>query len=215
MTSNNPEPVVVFYKSSQCRHCHNLSNIWGTVTTILKKIYPKIRFFILTANSTGKFDENVIPKDLIRYGKWFPMVLLVPGKIWDTAMSNLGPNNTVEIKDGVQMINAIWENGEPKYELKYDIRKAEEFGRWLKDALENDDFKRVQWGDNHKSIQPLINGIIRPNQTTSTHSVTSPQVVTSPQSQSSTSFDRKIPIESILHADMGDVCSMRIIPRPT
>ena len=88
LNNNNPEPTVVLYKSNICRHCTALSSIWDTppnkdedsVVTALKKVYPKLRFYILTAkDNTGKFDENVAPKDLIRYGKWYPMILLIPG----------------------------------------------------------------------------------------------------------------------------------------
>lgn len=221
MANSVPEPTVVFYKSAMCGHCTSLTNIWEpgaknlkkgekSVTEVLKEVYPKIRFFVVTAkDNTGKFDENTAPKDLIRYGKWFPMILLVPGRVWDAAMANLGPKNTAQILDGVQMLNCHWndkEKQELKYQQKYDIRKPEDFGRWLKEGLANDEFKRIQDGNkdngsNNNSvsttqspsqpIQPLMTPLTRTNNNNVSHT------------SSSRTFDPP-----------GDICSMRIISRP-
>ncbi|MEO6066739.1 MAG: hypothetical protein ABIQ41_02015 [Gemmatimonadales bacterium] len=175
MAASFPEPIVVLYKSQQCGHCNKLAAIWDTnpnkdedsVTTAMKKIYPKIRFFTITAKDNGgKFDENTAPKDFIRYGKWFPMIVLVPGKLWDEAMSKLGPKNDVKLVDGIQVMNAKVEDGSPKYVQEYDVRKPVEFGRWLEKAISNEDFKRVQYGGTVVQPQPipsLLTNIIKPN----------------------------------------------------
>jgi len=205
-----PEPVVVLYKSSMCRHCKSLTDIWNNVTASLKGVSPKIRFFVLTANdNTGKFDENKAPKDLIRYGKWYPMIILVPGKVWDSAMANLGPKNPIEIKDGVQIMNAGWESGEIKYSQKYDIRKPDDFAKWLKESLENEDFKRVQSGESTTSsiavpttstpshpIQPLLSSIVNPTNASNRY-------VGAGSSERQSSMEPN-----------GDICSMKIISRP-
>jgi hypothetical protein len=205
------EPVVVLYKSNGCTHCKNLMNIWGDVTAALKSVHPKLRFFVLTSeDNTGKFDENVAPKSLIKYGKWFPMIFLVPGKVWDAAMSNLGPKNPIEIKEGVQVMNAAWDKDDIKYIQKYNISKPEEFTRWLKDSLENEEFKRVQAsGPTPPSgivvpttstpsapIQPLLSSIVRPANSHNSYVAAG-------------STDRSISMEP-----GDDICSMRIISRP-
>jgi hypothetical protein len=218
-SSSVSEPTLVLYKSSVCRHCIKLSEIWDkppgkdedSVVSALKKVHPKLRFYVLTAkDNTGKFDENTAPKDLIRYGKWFPMILLIPGRMWDEAMSKLGPKNEVTLIDGVQIMNGKLENSVPTYVQKHDIRKPAEFAEWLKEALNNEDFKRVQNNPNPASggnvvvptipaahapsqpIQPLLTSIIKPTNT-STHYV-----------QSGASEPH----------GAGDICSMRIISRP-
>ena len=205
------EPVVVLYKSSVCAHCRNLTNIWDDVTTALKSVHPKLRFYVLTSNdNTGKFDENVAPKSLIRYAKWFPMILLVPGKVWDAAMANLGPKNPIEIKEGVQIMNAIWDKEDLKYIQKYDIRKPAEFSKWLKDSLDNDEFKRVQLSGPSQNvgpvvpttsspsapIQPLLSGIVRPSNSNNSY-------VAAGNSDRNNAMDPG-----------SDICSMRIISRP-
>lgn len=203
------EPIVVLYKSNVCQHCQNLTKIWDNVMTSLKSVYPKLRFYVVTAkDNTGKFDENTIPKDLLRYAKWYPMILLVPGKVWDAAMASLGPRNPVQIKDGVQIMNARWDDKDNLvYDQKYDIRKAESFANWLKDALANEDFKRVSAGGRtskvlvpttntpSQPIAPLMSGITKPDNSASNYA--------------SSGSDRRSAMEP-----GGDVCSMRIISRP-
>lgn len=210
-----PEPVLVLYKSSMCRHCATLSSIWDTtpnknedsVTAVVKKIYPKMRFNITTSkDNTGRFDENITPKDLIRYGKWYPMVLLIPGRLWDAAMSKLGPKNDVKLIEGVQIMNGAWEGNDLKYVSKYDIRKPANFGEWIREAMNNEDFKKAQNGEGSdiavptiqhipsQSIRPIFTDIVRPGNAITSHTSTG----------------------SINHGlyPHGDVCSMRIISRP-
>lgn len=212
------EPVLVLYKSMGCGHCTELTKIWDTppnkdgasITTELKKVYPKLRFMVVTAkDNTGRFDENTIPKDLIRYGLWFPMILLIPGRLWDEAMSKLGPKNDVKLIEGVQIMNGIYADNKPQYVQKYNMKKPEEFGKWLKHVLENEEFKRVQNGGSGQTtspnsivpvvqtpsqpIQPLISSIVRPGNTTTSY-------------VGAGSVDRKQGTE--------DICGMRIISRP-
>lgn len=103
-------------------------------------IYPKLQFFELNSpGNTGTFDVNTAPKDLIRYGLWFPMIILVPHKLWKEAMTNLGSDNNVEIKHGVFILNGYWrtESNQEKlsYDHKYDIRKPEDFITWVTESL--------------------------------------------------------------------------------
>jgi hypothetical protein len=206
------EPIVVFYKSKKCRHCSTLSGMWDTpskdedsVTGSIRKVHPNMRFFTVTADeNNGIFDEKSAPKDLIRYSRWFPMILLVPGKLWDQAMSKLGPKNDVQLVDGVQIINGSWVKNDKSgkdeivYKQQYDVRKASEFGRWVKDALENEEFKRAQYGSGSSGNVPVTNAPI-----------------TQPIQPAYSSFLKPVQTTSKYNASgHGDVCSMRIITRP-
>ncbi len=149
-----PEPTLVFYKAATCTHCTALSNIWESVKIAVKAVAPNIRFFVVTARDLGgKFDENINPKGLARYAKWFPIILLVPGKVWDAAMTSLGPRNPIEIRDGVQIMNGKWSGDKlyPNglYPLEhigniYKVQTPSEFGRWVKDAMQHPEFKKYQ-----------------------------------------------------------------------
>lgn len=98
----------------------------------------------MTDDCRGLFDINILPKDIYRYTGWTPMIFLVPGKIWDQAMETLGPENRVVIKDGVQIFNGVWRSEKIEFEQKYDFQNPKEFVSWLKAALADKDFKRVQ-----------------------------------------------------------------------
>lgn len=165
-----------------------------------------MRFFTVTAKTNdGKFDENTAPKDIKRWGKWFPMVLLIPGGLWDEAMSKLGPRNDVILKDGVQAINAVLsDTGVPVPTRGYNIKNAEDFGRWVTDAMKNEKFLAVQNGSGPAkkaldvptveggatpSSQPILSSIARPPNTRSSHELSS-------------------------KSTPDGICSMRIISRP-
>ncbi len=214
---SSSEPVIVLYKSNGCRHCISLSKIWDTpskdeesVVGALKKVYPKLRFHALTArDNSGKFDEDTNPKDLIRYGKWFPMILLIPGRLWDSAMAKLGPENNVQLLEGVQIMNGYWQNNELKYNVRYNIQKPSEFGKWLTEAMENADFKRVQNSPKDsiivptsqenkdiKPIPPLITNLVKPSNFKQNYNGVG-SIENTPKS-----------------SDADEVCSMRIISRP-
>lgn len=209
------EPVLVLYKSETCFHCTKLTSIWPSVTAAVAKEFPKMRVFVISAkDQQGKFDENVAPKDLIRYGKWFPMLLLVPGRLWDRAMSNLGPTNSVQLKEGVQVMNGYWDNNELKFQPNYDTRTPDAFVNWLKSALENEEFKRVQTGAN-MAVQTGANMVVP---TISNH----PQQIQPIQPSILSSFVKPTnTLNSHMTAGPFEIsyeehttCSMRIISRP-
>lgn len=232
----NPEPIVVLYKSKTCGHCKTLETKWGkdtdtdntTVMGAMKKVYPKIRTFIVSANdSRGAFDENAVPTDLSRWAKWFPMILLVPGRIWDNAMSKLGPKNSASIIDGVQVFNGKREStGGLTYVQKYNVRQPEEFARWLTDSLADEEFKKYHYATGPvlqntvvsttgvtvpimssttattMAIKPLLKGITDSNLSSSRSSLVS----------GAHEYVAAGPFE---HPNVGDdICTMRIISRP-
>lgn len=192
-----PEPVVVFYKSKTCGHCVSLSSIWNdppshnedSVVTAMRKAHPKIRFFIVTANdNSGKFDENSAPKDIIRYAKWFPMVLLVPGRLWDDAMSKIGTDKQGLLEEGVQIMNGTKSRGKIEYSQMYNMRKPSDFARWLKDSMQEEEFKKVQGSLPEKVIQPFLKTI--------------------------NDLQRQTRKEYMKKDEQTNTCTMRIISRP-
>lgn len=216
-----PEPVVVLYKSEQCKHCTALAKIWDSppnrdedsITATIKKVYPKTRFFVLTTkDNTGSFDENKAPKDLNRYGKWYPMILLVPGSLWDSAMGKLGPKNDVKLIEGVQIMNGAWTNSDAskiEYVQKYNIQKPAEFGRWIRDAMENDEFKRVQ-NETVMAVAPIVAPQLAPVAPVVPAARVFQPLMTGINKPGHTRI--AVPMKQ---EEIGlDICSMRIISRP-
>lgn len=206
---------MVLYKAVACKYCTALTTIWDSVKKAILTVYPKMRFFTVTSkNLDGKFDENAAPKDLKRWGAWFPMILLIPGGLWDEAMSKLGPRNDVQLMDGIQAMNGLWDAKQQKVVQNpgaYNIRNPEDFGRWVTDSMKNEKFLAIQNGvlpkkpvdvptvdpaaatPAPKPIPPILSSINRPGNTRSSHDLASKP-------------------GTALGA--GDVCSMRIISRP-
>lgn len=206
--STETDPVIVLYKSATCGHCKTLTGIWEQVKNAIKGVYPKMRFFTVTAkDNSGKFDENLAPKDLLRYNKWFPMILLVPGHVWDNAMRNLGPRNNAEIKNGVKIINAEWDNESLKYTQTYDIRRPAEIARWVKDATESKDFIAEQ-----SAKSSIINDVPTIDQTP----VRPIQQLHSNLSKPKNTLASFDPTGIIVNTNNNNngICEMRIIARP-
>lgn len=156
----NAEPVVVYYGATWCHNCTQLSKIWNTptkdspsVVDEIRKAYPKMRFVTVTSDKReGVFDENLYPTSLRKFAAWFPMILLVPGPVWNAANAKLGPSNNVEFK-GVQIMNGRLEGERVVMEQKYR-RGPAEFRRWVEDALKAPEFRAEQY--KIRSHQPLV-----------------------------------------------------------
>ena len=146
------DPVVVLYKSVGCVWCERLWKMWDSVVESMKK-EGNIRIFVATASDrSGRVDPTVIPSGIMAYGSWYPMILLVPGKIWNVAIANLGKNE-IELKAGIQIMNTekdasgnfkLDENGKIQNFPRYNSMSPEGYSLWLRDALKTDDFKMVQ-----------------------------------------------------------------------
>jgi hypothetical protein len=148
----------------------NPNNIYKeSVTSAIRKMVPKIRFAIVASpDLRGHFDENLFPKDLQRYSGWFPMILLIPGPIWDKAMANLGPKNPIKLEGGIKVFNGEITKRDGIITLvqknDYNFLEPSEYGRWIKKAAEDPEFKRIQSGkDSLSSIitpyNPINEGI--------------------------------------------------------
>jgi hypothetical protein len=234
--TTNPEPIVIFYKSKTCGHCKVIESKWGketdtdnsTIMGAMKKAYPKIRTFVVSSNNNlGAFDENVVPSDLHRWvssanGGWFPMVLLVPGRVWNNATTTLGPKNPATIIDGVQIFNGTRKvDGKLIYVAKYNPRQPEDFGKWLTDALNDEEFKKHQYATGPvtqatittasgltvpvlpdvgaTSIKPLIKSTVNPPRSTA--------IISAPN-------QTYIAAGPFGENGNADICSMHVISRP-
>jgi len=143
--------VIVLYKSKPgtCSHCVDVTNIWDnpppksidglSISAALKKVNPKVRFVSVVANDTqGNFDVNLTPKDLIKYGVRFPQIILIPGKLWDEAMKNLGPNNDIKLSEGVKVFNYKLAGDKLQYHGQYNIKIPSDYEKWYRSCIEEE-----------------------------------------------------------------------------
>lgn len=147
-------PVVVIMTALVCNHCHGLLENMDAHETECRKICSDVRFhYISTVRPGDPIDETIYPSDLFNYKKWVPMVLLVPGRLWDVAMASLGPGNPVLVRNGVQIFNAAPLTDEQRlatpgalhltHVQRYDYREG--FVRWFRDSLMDPEFRQVQY----------------------------------------------------------------------
>ena len=169
------EPVVILYKSKPgtCHHCSEVSSMWDvlpknssynlSITESIKKVNPNVRFFTVTAfDREGHFDENLIPKDLIRYGVRFPQIILVPGKLWNLAIQNLGPNNDIKLIEGVKVMNYRIVDDNMHYDAKYNSKIPSEYEKWFRECLVQDSSTQ-----DNKILQSIkTNDIVKSNNIT-------------------------------------------------
>ena len=141
-----------------------------SITSTLKKVVPNVRIVVITSKTMNSkdFDFDSYPAALNEYRSWFPMVLYIPGEVWDRANEHLGPDNYVDISDGVRVMNAEHKDGRPvfnrthpdqkrgalKHKYTHDYRKLEHWEQWLQECvsgLVRDDFQ----SDSEKRIEEL------------------------------------------------------------
>lgn len=127
-------PVLVLYKSDASVFSLKLSKIWDPIVTKLRSIIPDLRFHTINLPKEGiGFNNNISPDYLRHYIRWTPMVFLVPGQVWDTAM--VDTHKSIPIKDGVHIMNGRWESDRVVFEKKYNYFNIDDYGRWLTEAV--------------------------------------------------------------------------------
>jgi hypothetical protein len=139
------DPVLVMYRETRCSTCKSMEPIWETdLKPAILKEYPQLRVVtIVSENWLGKFDESIYPKQLKEYARWFPMVLLIPGPVWDQAIQTMNSETPSDLKIGVQIMNAV-RDPDIKHASRYNITQISDYLKWIKEALDQPDFKRAQ-----------------------------------------------------------------------
>ena len=166
------KPVLVLFTSDNCHHCGVLDDIWyplplgefpkgESILCKLAEMYPGLRFGVISYKNNRDLEHpELYPLRIRDHANWFPMILLIPGPLWDHAM--LYPESDIELIDGVQIFNGIWED-KPFYAMnsymglgpdidhkilmyrpKYDIRKVDDFVQWFTESLNNPGFIAAQ-----------------------------------------------------------------------
>lgn len=181
------EPVLVLIKSPTCGHCRRLEENWPGIREAIKAKYPNLRHFSITVKGNmGDIDLNIYPRGISRYTRWYPMLVLIAGPVWDQAMRSLGPRNTVDFKDSAVVFNGVWQGETLNYDNKYRLDK-DGLVQWLDVAV-----PQVKSPENPRS--PLITNVTpvprpAPTSTQSTPTFENPR-------------DR-----------LTNVCGMKIVPR--
>jgi hypothetical protein len=147
--------------------------MWDKVAKAMTEAHSGLRFYVLTIdNNHGFFDRNKVPSGLELYIRWYPMLLCIPGPLWDKAMREVGTKTPVSLKNGSKIYNGAWMRDDLEMTSKYDRNNISDYTRWIRDCVEDDEFKSIQVGDNrnlaaqqHELVvrNQVFSNIVRPN----------------------------------------------------
>jgi hypothetical protein len=154
-------PVLVLFTLDKSYYCRKFSDIWypsplgqlPTEESILYKLigmYSGLRLVNIYYSDKREFEHpELYPLRIRDHANWFPMILLIPGPLWDHAM--LYPASDIELIDGVQIFNATSKNGVTDINRrfivpnsKYDVTKVDDYVQWFAESLNNPEFIAAQ-----------------------------------------------------------------------
>lgn len=113
----------------------------------LQKVCPGLSSYSIIFDRQNSSDIvyreklRIYPRGINFYAKWSPMILLIPGLSWDTAM--VDPDIYANIA-GVQVFNGVWKDNEIYYDRQYDLECDDEFVKWFRAASNNREFIAAQ-----------------------------------------------------------------------
>lgn len=132
-------PVLVFYGSKMCTYTKKLLQMQDQIISVIKQIYPYTRFITLLSDDfSGNINmENIPPKFSFFLRRWFPMIILIPGHIWNAFLTHF---------NGIQILNAYIDNNEICHDRRpqYDFTNIVHYGEWFENALNMSSFQNFQ-----------------------------------------------------------------------
>lgn len=140
-------PTLVLIKANGCPACTTLAPVWDECVRQMKEIIPSLNIVVI--NKPGiraPIDANSYP-GILSVFDWFPATLLVPGNVWENAMTKLG-SGIMEPLPGSQILNGHWTTGTTVQQhvgrdIKYHFTKPVDYKRWIMAAVSSEDYKRA------------------------------------------------------------------------
>jgi hypothetical protein len=128
------QPVFILLTAKGCGHCTKLYEIWPSIKSKIEGLPNKITIVEIRQEGTqANINPSIYPKDLETYRKWFPMILLVNGSVWNKAMSNLGVNNDVKLNAAI-MNGKMGEKG-PEFKSQYGKIDPDSVAKFITETL--------------------------------------------------------------------------------
>lgn len=138
------DPVVVFWHCLSIPKSMKVADIWDNAVLQMKMWYPNFRYVIVTTQHIhDNVNSDLAPVSLNECRRWFPLVMLVPGEIWDIAMEN----GSSSILEGTQIYNGKIVNGNLEFQPRWSEYNADTYWAWLHEAVRNKEFRKYQYGE--------------------------------------------------------------------
>lgn len=154
------EPVVLILNNNNTVY----DRLTNPMTHKLMTIHSRLRFneviFDCYPEVPNRYDDIGI---LSLFTRWRPMIILIPGPIWDTYAAKITyPKDYKQCVEGIQIMNGIWDDNIPCSEIhnieqwfihhftyltyinKYDVQNIDDIGMWILECFKNLEFLKAQ-----------------------------------------------------------------------
>jgi hypothetical protein len=149
--------VLVIMKMTGCPACVRLSSKLHTIENGMRNIKGLEDMSTVTFEvGAPGFDIRSVPYAL-RTVNSFPMMFLVPGQIWTTAMAT--PNSNIPLEGSSFMFNGEWVGSRPTFSPgppKYSHNDAEAYVQWARDTMKERKFLRILDDKKYEAIPHRI-----------------------------------------------------------
>lgn len=125
-------PVILFIIGNTCPHSLFIRNNLEKIKNKMLWQHPSLKFVVIDKqNATDSLD--IYPKDINALERWHPLIALVPGNVWDAAITN----HNEKIIHSSFVFNGLIINGILSYIPEYSSPTVYNLTIWLKKCIDN------------------------------------------------------------------------------
>lgn len=132
--NNNDNVLVMIYQDS-CPTCSKIKDAFHQYEEAIRAA----NIGVSVVRVKTPIDENIHPKDLVRFSERTPTLLLVRGDVWSTATNkaNLGRNNPIKFDSSVGLDLEIEDSKvvrPPGNSISIDVKNTDQVVKWVKEV---------------------------------------------------------------------------------
>lgn len=129
--ASSSSPVIVVIRMKGCPPCGRLTEKWPAIKEAIKQKASYYRFYEIEIGGGIKIDFNRIPKGLSKFFMSFPVIMVIPGDIWDQSFQSLGEDNPVDFTSQARIYRGKYVGGQITRGPDYIEPNVEEILKFL------------------------------------------------------------------------------------
>lgn len=134
--------VLILVKAKGCGACINYEPVWEKLYQKIKDANPGLRIIVNTADTIRGGPTKDVPSTLRDIVKWYPVMIMVPGQFWDSAMEDHIKKRTPPPFSTAKVINGSVEKVNGKYTCtlvktgkRYNIMDVDSINEWIRTSV--------------------------------------------------------------------------------
>lgn len=157
-TTKNSDPTILFLKLEDCKYCKELDDIKADAKAEMRRIHPNAKFAEFVVRQRGPTDFTGMCRPLAAAQPGYPVVLLIPGPIFDAyhsktlsivdGVNNKNGDEKLSFRSGVIGMNRKWVGdkmvAETSIKNSFSSKTAKGYGEWLAVAKADPEFLKWQ-----------------------------------------------------------------------